>query len=149
MSIEMLSRRSLFHGVVLAAVAAAVGFVAARQSAAAKPKAGTTAANAYGAVTGSGGSRLAALAAVPEGGGLVVSAAHVVLTRDAQGTVHAFSATCTHQGCTVAGVHGGHITCPCHGSVFDASTGAVVSGPAPRPLPKVAVVVQGDDIFST
>ena len=72
----------------------------------------------------------------------------IVLVRPQGDTVNGFSATCTHQGCTVGGVRDGQISCPCHGSVFSASDGAVVSGPATRPLPKVAVAVKGDDVYT-
>lgn len=51
----------------------------------------------------------------------------------------AFSAVCTHQGCTVA-ADGAGLRCPCHGSTYDL-TGANTAGPAPSPLPKVEVTV--------
>jgi Rieske Fe-S protein len=63
--------------------------------------------------------------------------------------VHGFSAVCTHQGCTVGSVSGGAIVCPCHGSQFNAQTGAVIAGPAPRPLPKVAVVVRNGNVYTS
>jgi Rieske Fe-S protein len=72
----------------------------------------------------------------------------VVLTRTATDDVHGFSAVCTHQGCTVAAVTGGTIDCPCHGSRFDATTGAVRAGPAPSPLPVVAVVVRAGKVYT-
>jgi Rieske Fe-S protein len=72
----------------------------------------------------------------------------VVLTRSGS-QVKAFSAVCTHQGCQVNKVADGKIDCPCHGSVFDASTGAVVAGPAPSPLPPVAVEVRSGEVFSS
>jgi thiosulfate dehydrogenase [quinone] large subunit len=50
-------------------------------------------------------------------------------------------------GCEVNQVSDGKIKCPCHFSVFDASTGAVVSGPAPAPLPKVAVTVSDGQVL--
>jgi Rieske Fe-S protein len=59
----------------------------------------------------------------------------------------AFSAICTHLGCTVyAKLDGeGHISCPCHGSQFDPNDGArVVSGPAARALPSLPIKI-GDD----
>ena len=83
---------------------------------------------------------------VPVGGGRVFDALKVVVTQPAQGEYKAFSAVCTHQGCTVAGVEGGRIVCPCHGSQFDISTGAVVQGPATQPLPEKKVTVGADGI---
>jgi Rieske Fe-S protein len=90
--------------------------------------------------------RLAALADVPVGGGIVIADRNVVLTRPTDDTVLAFSATCTHAGCTVDEVSDGLIRCPCHGSVFDMTSGAPTAGPARRPLPAVAVAVQGSDV---
>ena len=59
----------------------------------------------------------------------------------------AYSAICTHQGCTVA-YKNGNLACPCHGSVFDPANGAsVVAGPAPRPLPEIPVKVQGGEVI--
>ena len=54
---------------------------------------------------------------------------------DETGEQHAFSAKCTHLGCTV-GWNPAERTfdCPCHGSRFS-RTGEVVNGPAKRPLP--------------
>jgi nucleotide-binding universal stress UspA family protein/nitrite reductase/ring-hydroxylating ferredoxin subunit len=53
---------------------------------------------------------------------------------DPDGDLHVFSARCTHLGCTVAWNPGdGVFACPCHGSRFGPD-GAVVQGPAARPL---------------
>ncbi len=60
-----------------------------------------------------------------------------------QGLV-AYSAICTHLGCIVMAklTQAGDIACPCHKSIFaPANTTAVVSGPAPRPLPGLAIEV--------
>jgi Rieske Fe-S protein len=140
-------RRALLRGAVVTGMAAVAGYVAARNSAAAGAKSATAAANGYGAAP-SVGRRFAALSAVPAGGGLVVEDANVVLTRSQAGDVRGFSATCTHQGCTVSSVTDGAILCPCHGSRFDANTGAVVAGPARQPLAKVPVVVRDNAVFS-
>ncbi|HEX7404362.1 MAG TPA: Rieske (2Fe-2S) protein [Candidatus Nanopelagicaceae bacterium] len=51
----------------------------------------------------------------------------VVLTRTKKG-LFALNGACTHQGCGVA-AQGNQLVCPCHGSVFKADTGAVISGP--------------------
>lgn len=83
------------------------------------------------------------LSAVPVGGSM---SAHIngqaaCIAQPTPGTVVAFSATCTHLGCTVNG-GGSTLHCPCHGSAFNAFTGAVVNGPASKPLPSIAVHVQ-------
>jgi Rieske Fe-S protein len=142
-----LTRRSVLRGFGLSLVAGAAGFVVARRSDAAKARPSTSAANAYGAAPATGGRRLTTLDKVPVGGGLIVG--KVVVTRDAQGDVRGYSATCTHQGCTVDRVQNGRIQCPCHGSAFNASTGAVVQGPATRPLPPVPVVVRDGSVYTT
>ena len=80
------------------------------------------------------------------GGGTIIDGKNVVVTQPAAGTFKGFSAVCTHQGCIVSSVSGGTINCPCHGSQFSIKDGSVVAGPAPRPLPAVAVKVQGTSI---
>ncbi|WP_329010470.1 Rieske (2Fe-2S) protein [Micromonospora rifamycinica] len=89
---------------------------------------------------------LAAVADIPVGGGKIFKAEGVVVTQPAAGTIKAFSATCTHQGCTVTSVKDGTIVCGCHNSVFGIADGAVQSGPAGRPLTPRAVTVDGDDV---
>lgn len=53
----------------------------------------------------------------------------VVVTRTSNGVV-GFSRSCTHAGALVSPGPSGRLTCPAHGSVFNASTGAVIEGPA-------------------
>ncbi len=149
MSERVLSRRGAIRATAVMAVGSVAGYLAARGSAAARTPPGTTAANAYGPPAGSGGRLLASLDGIPQGGGVILKDAPIVLTRTATGELHAFSAVCTHQGCTVAAVTGGTIDCPCHGSRFDAATGAVRTGPAARPLPPVAVVVRGGKVYTS
>lgn len=85
---------------------------------------------------------LAELADLPVGTALVstTSGRPVVVARPADDDVVAFSAICTHQGCTVQ-ANGASLDCPCHGSRYAAHTGAVLTGPATKPLVPVAVAV--------
>ena len=85
--------------------------------------------------------------AVPVGGGTVYSTEQVVVTQPSEGVFHGFSAICTHQGCLVTSVADGAIHCPCHGSAFSISDGAVLTGPAPAALPQAKVTVSGTDLI--
>jgi thiosulfate dehydrogenase [quinone] large subunit len=54
----------------------------------------------------------------------------------------AFSAVCTHAGCTVSfDGNAMEFVCPCHGGTYDAKTGAVTGGPPPSPLAAIPVQV--------
>jgi nitrite reductase/ring-hydroxylating ferredoxin subunit len=65
------------------------------------------------------------------------------------GQLHAFDDTCTHRACSLAKgkLDGTTVTCPCHGSQFDVTSGAVLRGPAQRPVRSRLVQVIGDDLF--
>ncbi|KUO11160.1 Rieske (2Fe-2S) protein [Streptomyces sp. DSM 15324] len=95
------------------------------------------------------GGALAKTTDIPEGGGRIFSAEKVVVTQPAKGDFKAFSAVCTHQGCTVGSVANGTINCPCHQSQFRIADGSVASGPATKPLPAKQITVQGDTITLT
>jgi Rieske Fe-S protein len=78
---------------------------------------------------------------IPVGGGKIFDAERVVVTQPASGRYRAFSAVCTHVGCLLNRVADGTIDCPCHGSRFRITNGAVVTGPAPEPLPKKRITI--------
>ncbi|MFI6908140.1 Rieske (2Fe-2S) protein [Nonomuraea sp. NPDC050394] len=79
------------------------------------------------------------------GGGRIIKNKYVI-TQPKKNVFRCFSAKCTHQGCTLASVSRGTINCPCHGSRFNISTGAVVQGPATRALPRKKIKVSGGKI---
>jgi len=84
-------------------------------------------------------------AEIPVGGGKVYSDRKVVVTQPAAGEFKAFSAVCTHQGCTVGQVENGQIICPCHSSHFDIATGAPTpDSVAKSPLEARSVTVSGN-----
>lgn len=70
----------------------------------------------------------------------------LIVARPTATTAVAFSAICTHQGCTVKPA-GGHIECPCHHSTYNNLTGVNTGGPAPAPLASYPVKVQGDEVL--
>jgi len=93
-----------------------------------------------------GPAALASTSDIPVGGGKILTDKKIVITQPQSGAFHAFSAVCTHAGCTVGSVTGGTINCPCHGSRFNITNGSVVNGPAASPLPAVNIKVQGSSI---
>ena len=69
-----------------------------------------------------------------------------ILIHTSNGNYRAFTAVCTHLGCTVqyrADLR--EIWCPCHNGKYDLR-GRNVSGPPPRPLAQYQVHIQGEDI---
>lgn len=84
-----------------------------------------------------------ALSALPVGGALVYRQQRIALLREGEQVI-AISLVCTHLGCTVSVTPEGMV-CPCHGSRFDRS-GAVLSGPAEKPLLRLTVEQVGDEL---
>ena len=65
---------------------------------------------------------------------------------DFAGQWRAFSAICTHAGCTVD-YTGSSIYCPCHSGSFSPSNGSVQGGPPPSPLPEYGVLIQSGALY--
>src|SRR5262245_60823028 len=72
----------------------------------------------------------------------------MVTVAAASGHFYAFDNKCTHVGCSLAEgkLEGTTVTCPCHGSQFDVTSGAVVRGPAQRPVRSRSVEIDGDNL---
>jgi cytochrome b6-f complex iron-sulfur subunit len=99
--------------------------------------------------SGSSGGPLAKLSDIKVGEAIAATGpdgAKIIIARPTQNTVAAFSAICTHQGCAVV-PNGKELDCPCHHSSYNATTGTVIAGPAPLPLPSVKVTLSGDEIL--
>ncbi|HEY7256533.1 MAG TPA: TQO small subunit DoxD [Solirubrobacterales bacterium] len=109
----------------------------------AKPTAGSSV--PANAVELAGGSEL------PAGSGATypdpVSGEPDILIRASDGRLTAFSAVCTHAGCTV-GYENGVIFCPCHGGEYDPNTGAVIAGPPPAGLEPKKVIEAGGKLYA-
>jgi cytochrome b6-f complex iron-sulfur subunit len=129
---------------------------------------GNGAARTSGAATNAGTTRAAATTGAPRSAassgaaaGLVklsdiqvgqavsatVAGKPAIIARPTSDTAAAFSAICTHMGCTVAPA-GTELHCPCHGSKYNATTGEVIQGPAPRALAKIDVHVVGGEVVA-
>ncbi len=142
-----MSRRTVLRG---AAVAGVVGVAGATLAACGSDNK-TTSSNGSSSGSSSGdgsGAVLAQTSDIPVGGGQIVdgNGQKIVVTQPKQGDFKAFTAICTHQGCTVNKIEGGVISCPCHGSRYSAADGSVEAGPAPKPLAGVSITVSGEDI---
>ena len=143
---QTVSRRSVLA--VGAAAAGSVALAACGSDSGTSGAASTTPPSPTGSTAGAAG--MIAVADVPVGGSASAdnAGAPVVVAQPKAGQVVAFSAICTHKGCTV-NPDGAQLKCPCHGSVYDAFTGEVVSGPAPAPLPPVTVSVAKGEVVAT
>ena len=99
-------------------------------------------------VSSAPGTALAALSAVPVGGGIVVDgpSGKVLLVQETAGKVIGYDARCPHAGTPVNPPVQGVVVCPNHGSEFNPATGAVNRGPAQTGLAPIAVKVTGTQI---
>jgi 3-phenylpropionate/trans-cinnamate dioxygenase ferredoxin component len=66
------------------------------------------------------------------------------------GSLYAFDDTCTHTGCSLGRgkLERTTVTCACHGSQFDVTSGAVLRGPARRPVRSRLVKVEGENLLA-
>ena len=107
-----------------------------------------TSPTAGSSASGDVGGALAKVADIPVGGAVSATTSDgkpALVAQPTKGRVVAFSAICTHQGCTVA--PGDQMfKCPCHGSTYDLATGDNTGGPAPRPLTEISVKVEGGEV---
>lgn len=72
-----------------------------------------------------------------------------ILVEASSGQYRAYSASCTHLGCTVQfDPPSKRIWCACHNGWYDLE-GKNIAGPPPRPLTGYKVQVVGDEIFVT
>jgi cytochrome b6-f complex iron-sulfur subunit len=146
------SRRDVLVAAGLGAGALTLAACGSSSTAAAPASSASSAAAA--AASGAGaptGNTLVALSTVPVGGAVAATDANgkpIIVAQPTAGKVVAFSAICTHKQCTVK-VAGADLDCPCHGSKYNALTGAVINGPAPSPLAPVSVSVSGGNVVAT
>jgi len=72
-----------------------------------------------------------------------------LLVRLAEDRFAAYSQKCTHLGCPVLyRQESRKLYCPCHEGYFSAEDGKVLAGPPPRPLPRIEVRRQGDELWA-
>ena len=67
----------------------------------------------------------------------------------AGGRLYAFDDACTNMGCSLGEgkLENTTVTCPCHGSQFDVTSGVVIRGPAHQPVRSRSVQIEGDDLL--
>ena len=65
-----------------------------------------------------------------------------------EGMLYALDDVCSHRQCSLAEgrLEGMVVTCPCHGSQFDVTTGERLRGPAVRGVRTFAVRVEAGDL---
>jgi nitrite reductase/ring-hydroxylating ferredoxin subunit len=96
---------------------------------------------------------IASLRDVPVGSALMFGYpephSRCLLIRPDEQTLVAYSQSCTHLSCAVVPrVKEGVLHCPCHEGYFDLRTGRNIAGPPPRPLPKINLEIDGDNVYA-
>ncbi len=138
------SRRTVFQGLLaLGGVALVPGVITACSSG------GGDSDDAAGDEEGGGITGEISAADVAVGTAVVVELGDdkVVVAQPTEGEYVAFSAVCTHEGTDVEVSDGLELTCPNHGSQYDAGDGAaVLKGPATNPLRALDVALEGDQL---
>jgi Rieske Fe-S protein len=72
-----------------------------------------------------------------------------ILIRTGENEYKAYSQKCTHLSCAVYyEKEGRRLACPCHEGYFSAEDGSVLQGPPPRPLPRVVLERQGQELVA-
>jgi Rieske Fe-S protein len=75
---------------------------------------------------------------------------HCILIRTAENEYCAYSQKCTHLSCAVYfEKETARLACPCHNGYFSVQDGSVLQGPPPRPLPRIRLERQGQDLVAT
>jgi nitrite reductase/ring-hydroxylating ferredoxin subunit len=71
-----------------------------------------------------------------------------IAVANVDGAFHGFGDVCTHAGCSLADgeLDGTTVTCPCHGSQFDVTSGEVLGGPAAEPVDSYEVQSETGEI---
>ncbi|HEY1988367.1 MAG TPA: Rieske 2Fe-2S domain-containing protein [Acidimicrobiales bacterium] len=113
------------------------------------PDSASTSTTAAAATSIPPGKKLGSATVVPVGGSATFSDPSTgdpgLVIQGTSGHFVAFDAVCPHAGCTVGYQRGAKIiACPCHGSEFNAQTGAVEEGPASRGLRVISVQLGTD-----
>ncbi len=98
--------------------------------------------------------KVGAISEIPIGGVMAFSYPgehdRCLLVRLADRELVAFSQSCTHLSCAVVPkVAEGVFFCPCHDGYFDLRSGKNIAGPPPRPLPRILLEIEGDDVYAT
>ena len=72
-----------------------------------------------------------------------------ILLANLNGSFYAIGNVCTHMGCMLSNgkIQGNNVECSCHASVFDLTTGKVVSEPAYKPEPKYELKIENDQVL--
>ena len=97
--------------------------------------------------------RIALASSIPAGGSKLFSYPTqkdpCILVRQRNGDLVAYSQVCTHLSCAV--IHNEKedvLFCPCHRGYFSIDEGRPFAGPPTRPLPRIRLEQQGNEIFA-
>ncbi|MBA3743425.1 Rieske (2Fe-2S) protein [Sporichthya sp.] len=91
---------------------------------------------------------LASVGTIPVNSGYLFEADEYIVTQPTAGKYVGFDSLCTHEGCPVDVFDTpGVMSCSCHSTNFKITDGAVISGPAKKPMPMKPIIVENGQIY--
>jgi nitrite reductase/ring-hydroxylating ferredoxin subunit len=74
---------------------------------------------------------------------------HCIMVRTGENQYVSYSQKCTHLSCAVYYSQASNrFECPCHQGFFSIRDGAVLQGPPSRPLPRIVLETQGEQVIA-
>ena len=140
----MTRRGALAAGATVAGAAALAGCGSGKSN---SPLSSSSSSSSASAAAGQPLTKLADIAVGGAVSATLSDGSPIIVSRPTATTAVCFSAKCTHMSCTVQ-PKGTLLQCPCHGSQYNPTTGAVLRGPAPRALAPVPVHVADGEVVT-
>ncbi|HUR03766.1 MAG TPA: Rieske (2Fe-2S) protein [Nonomuraea sp.] len=113
-----------------------------------KPETKVTSVQPKGKFAKAGNTPMGSVDEIPVNSGMLFEADQYIVTQPKAGEFVGFDSLCTHEGCPVDVFdRPGIMACSCHSTDFKITNGAVIKGPAKKPMPQKPIVIENGKIY--